>query len=109
MSLEYFGVNTYGAGDIKHASVVRAGKWVFATGLKATDAQGLIDAAVVRPGRPLDPPPRPQREAEFVFSKAHELLTAAGSSLAHIARVDQYYPHWSAVDPYHVARKQALG
>lgn len=59
--------------------------------------------------RPLDPPPRPQREAEFIFGKARELLTTAGGSLAHIARVDQYYPHWSAVDPYHVARKQALG
>jgi enamine deaminase RidA (YjgF/YER057c/UK114 family) len=26
-----------------------------------------------------------------------------------VVRVDQYYPHWSAVDPYHIARKAALG
>ncbi|MGE0523394.1 MAG: RidA family protein [Variibacter sp.] len=109
MPLEYFGVNTYGAGDIKHASAVRAGDWVFATGLRATDARGLIDPAVIGENRPLDPPPRPQREAALIFKKAGEFLTAAGSSLAHVARVDQYYPHWSAVDPYHVARKQALG
>jgi enamine deaminase RidA (YjgF/YER057c/UK114 family) len=35
-------------------------------------------------------------------------LEAAGSSLARVVRLDQYYPDPAAVDPYHVARKQAL-
>ncbi|MEO8143958.1 MAG: RidA family protein [Betaproteobacteria bacterium] len=89
--------------------MVRAGKWIFGTGLRATNAQGVIDPAVSKDGRPLDPPPRPQREAEHIFRNLGRALADAGSGLANVVRVDQYFPHWRAVDPYHVARKQALG
>ena len=42
MAIERFGVNTNGAGKVRHAPLVRAGKWIFATGLRATNEHGLI-------------------------------------------------------------------
>jgi enamine deaminase RidA (YjgF/YER057c/UK114 family) len=107
-SIERFGAAAYGAGDILHVPVVRAGNWVFATGLRATGATGLIDPGVLRDGRPLDAPPKAQREAHKIFERMGEQLAQAGSSLSRVARLDQYYPDPRAVDPYHVARKKAL-
>ena len=46
MAIERFGVNTYGSGKVRHAPLARAGKWVFATGLRATDESGLVVAGV---------------------------------------------------------------
>lgn len=109
MAIERYGVNSYGPGKVRHAPIVRAGKWIFGTGLRATNALGLIDPGVSRDDRPLDPPPRAQREAEFIFRRLGRELAAAGGALSSVIRVDQYFPHWRAVDPYHVARKQALG
>ena len=62
---------------------VRAGNWVFGTGLR-----GAASAQLFR-----------QMEAK---------LQAAGSSLSHVARLDQYYPDFSCVAPYQAARKQAF-
>jgi enamine deaminase RidA (YjgF/YER057c/UK114 family) len=108
MGIERYTVNDYGGGVV-HTPVVKAGHWVFATGLRATDASGRMDAAVVKAGRPLDPPPRAGREAAFIFRGLAEALGAAGSGLANVVRVDQYYPDWRSVDPYHRQRKAALG
>lgn len=109
MAIERYAVNSYGPEKIRHAPLVRAGKWIFGTGLRATNAQGLIDPGVSKDGRPLDPPPRAQREAEYIFRNLGRALAGAGSALTNVVRVDQYFPHWRFVDPYHVARKQALG
>lgn len=62
---------------------VRAGNWVFGTGLR-----GAASAELFR-----------QMEAK---------LQAAGSSLSRVARLDQYYPDFSCVPPYQAARKQAF-
>jgi enamine deaminase RidA (YjgF/YER057c/UK114 family) len=107
-SIERFGVTAYGGGDILHVPVVRAGNWVFGTGLRATLEDGLIDPAVLKAGRPLDAPPKAQREAQRIFERMRAKLEEAGSSMSRVARLDQYYPDPRAVDPYHVARKQAL-
>jgi len=64
--------------------VVRAGKWIFATGLRA---------------------PR----AESIFGNLGRALADAGGALSSVVRVDQYFPNRDTVDPYHVARKQAFG
>lgn len=109
MAVERFQAQRLGAGGVIHAPFAKSGSWVFATGVRATDASGHLDAGVVKEGRPLDPPPRAQREAAFVFRRLSEGLGAAGSSLAGVVRVDQYYPDWRSVDPYHAARREALG
>jgi enamine deaminase RidA (YjgF/YER057c/UK114 family) len=72
------------AAKIKHAPVVRAGKWIFATGLRA---------------------PR----AESIFGDLGRALADAGGALSSVVRVDQYFPKRDAVGPYHLARKQAFG
>jgi enamine deaminase RidA (YjgF/YER057c/UK114 family) len=63
---------------------VRAGNWVFGTGLRDADAQSL-------------------------FQRMSVQLQEAGSSLSRVARLDQYYPDARCVPPYHAARKQAFG
>jgi enamine deaminase RidA (YjgF/YER057c/UK114 family) len=109
MSIERFAVTRYGRGRIVHAPVVRAGQWVFATGIRAVGADGLIDPKVHDASRPYASPPKPQREAQFIFKRLKEVLAAAGSDVADLVRLDQYYPDWQSVDPYHIARKEALG
>jgi len=66
------------------AGFVRAGNWVFGTGLREADPTVL-------------------------FGKMDRELRKAGSSLARVARLDQYYPDAACVPPYHQARKQAFG
>jgi len=62
---------------------VRAGNWVFGTGLRGAASAEL-------------------------FGKMEAGLQAAGSSLSRVARLDQYYPDFSCVPPYQAARKQAF-
>jgi enamine deaminase RidA (YjgF/YER057c/UK114 family) len=72
------------AAKIKHVPVVRAGKWIFCTGLRAS-------------------------RAESIFGNLGRALADAGGALSSVVRVDQYYPNRDAVHPYHLARKQAFG
>jgi enamine deaminase RidA (YjgF/YER057c/UK114 family) len=62
---------------------VRAGNWVFGTGLRGGAAPAL-------------------------FERMEEQLRAAGSSLSRVARLDQYYSDVRCVAPYQAARKQAF-
>jgi enamine deaminase RidA (YjgF/YER057c/UK114 family) len=109
MTLERGKTAAYGpGGNIVHQPFVRAGKWVFGTGLRANRPDGLMDPAVVLPGHPLTTPPQAQREAGAIFAAMAAGLEGLGSGLGHVARLDQYYSDALHVDPYHVARKQAL-
>ena len=62
---------------------VRAGNWVFGTGLSGAASPDL-------------------------FQRMQAGLAAAGSSLSLVARLDQYYPDFACVPPYQAARKQAF-
>ena len=62
---------------------VRAGNWVFGTGLRGAASPAL-------------------------FRELEARLVAAGSSLSRVARLDQYYPDFPCVAPYQAARKQAF-
>ena len=62
---------------------VRAGNWIFGTGLRA-------------------------REPKAVFERMAVELAQAGSSMSRVARLDQYYPDARCVPPYHAARKEAF-
>lgn len=108
MTIQRLGTTRCGPGGLLHVPLVRAGRWIFGTGLRATGPDGRLDPQVLRPGRPLGVPPQAQREAEHVFRRAAQLLQQAGSSLERVVRVDQYYTDPASVDPYHVARKQAM-
>jgi len=108
MTVERFGITAYGNGDVVHAPFVRAGKWVFGTGLRAVLPDGRPDPAVLRPDRPLGVAPQAEREAEAIFERMGRSLAEAGSALARVVRLDQYYPDARNVDPYHAARKRAL-
>jgi enamine deaminase RidA (YjgF/YER057c/UK114 family) len=62
---------------------VRAGNWVFGTGLRGAASLEL-------------------------FRRMEAGLAAAGSSMSRVARLDQYYPDVSCVAPYQAARKRAF-
>jgi enamine deaminase RidA (YjgF/YER057c/UK114 family) len=106
--IERFGRQAYGDGDIIHVPYVRAGKWVFGTGLRATRPDGTLDPDVAREQRPFGVPPRAEREAAAIFTGMATALQQCGSAMGQVARLDQYYPDARHVDPYHVARKRAL-
>lgn len=62
---------------------VRAGPWIFGTGLRGDDPQ-------------------------LLFQRIKKELNEAGSSMSLVARLDQYYPDARCVAPYQAARKQAF-
>lgn len=63
---------------------VRAGGWVFGTGLRAADPQ-------------------------LLFQEMEKELNAAGSAMSLVARLDQYYPAADCVPAYQAARMRAFG
>lgn len=96
--------------DVSYAQGVKAGNWVFLTGHEATDFEtGLAPEVVGAPGFPLYGLPKHRREGELIMARFESLLRQAGTDLAHAVRLDQYYPTWKAVDPYHLARKARFG
>lgn len=107
MTITRYATRTYADGVV-HAPFVRAGRWVFGTGLRANRSDGVLDPEVTRPGRPLGVPPQAQREAAAIFCDMAVQLEAAGSALSRVARLDQFYPSPAFVDPYHEVRKTAL-
>ncbi len=109
MAIEKMALNRYGVGHKAHVPFVKAGRWVFANGIRALNEYGLLHPSVLRDERPLNAPPRAEREARFIYDILRDGLAAANSSLANVVRVDQYYPDWRTVDPYHSVRRQALG
>jgi enamine deaminase RidA (YjgF/YER057c/UK114 family) len=62
---------------------VRAGNWIFGTGMR-------------------------DRDPERLFHHLTAELNRFGSSMSLVARLDQYYPHVRCVAPYQAARKQAF-
>ena len=88
---------------------MRAGRWVFATGLNgAVPGQGL-PATVTGARNPLAGEPPCKREARALFANAGEVLGAAGLGFPDCVRIDQYYVGAHAVDPYHEVRREMFG
>jgi enamine deaminase RidA (YjgF/YER057c/UK114 family) len=108
MSVERVALAQYGTGRIVHAPILRAGRWVFATGIRAVAQNGLLHPQVFNENRPFESPPKPEREARLIFQRLKDGLQLAGSDISNMVRLDQYYPDWRAVDPYHVVRKDVL-
>ena len=96
--------------DIHFTPAVKAGNWVFLTGIEAVDyASGLAAQVRGNPDLPHHGLPKHRREGDYICARLSELLREAGTSFANAVRLDQYYPTWKAVDPYHLARHAAFG
>ena len=96
--------------DIHYAPAIKAGSWIFLTGIEAVDYGAGLHADVAgNPELPYHGLPKHQREGNFICARLSELLKEAGTTFTNTVRLDQYYPTWKAVDPYHLSRRAAFG
>ncbi len=93
----------------RYARGVRAGGWVFASGVMATDDAGRLAPQVAANPRPLSGLPRWHTEAALMYARAAEVLKAGGSDFANAVRTDQYFPDWRAVPFLHQVRREFCG
>jgi enamine deaminase RidA (YjgF/YER057c/UK114 family) len=97
--------------DVPHtrhrwARGVRAGRWLFATGLSATDYVHALAPEVLQSGHPFDGPSKAHREARRLFHNLDEVLSAGGTTRSNVVRIDQYYTSPNVVDAYHQTRRE---
>jgi enamine deaminase RidA (YjgF/YER057c/UK114 family) len=92
----------------RHARGMRAGRWIFATGLSGSDDANGLAPEVVQAAHPLNGPPAAKREAQRLFGNLRDVLAAGGAGLADVVRLDQYYTTPAAVPPYHETRTEAF-
>ena len=110
MTIRILASDTLPYTPLSHAVCVSAGPWVFLNGLEATDGSQRLDSQVAgEPALPLHGLPRHRREGDFIAQRLKTLLDGAGTSFQNTVRLDQYYPTWQAVNPYHRARRAAFG
>jgi enamine deaminase RidA (YjgF/YER057c/UK114 family) len=94
---------------VRLARGVRAGRWVFASGVMAFGADGGLAPQVDSNPRPLSGLPRWHVEAARLYQCAVEILAEGGSDLAHAVRTDQFFPDWRAVPFLHQVRRDYCG
>src|SRR6202040_528448 len=97
-----------GAGRIRFAQGVKAGRWVFATGLMAQDFVNGIAPDVLAERAPHAGLPKREKEALRIFENLDAVLRAAGTDRASLVRTDQYYTTVKAVPPYQQVRREFL-
>jgi reactive intermediate/imine deaminase len=92
------------------APAVKAGPWVFVSGQLATDySRGLPESVRPNPDLPLHGREHPLiLEAEWIFDRLEDVLSAAGSGLDLAVRVDQFPRAREVIDPYHVVRRERV-
>lgn len=83
------------------APVVRAGSWVFISGLMPRD---LGDGARPRSGEPAA-----LRQARSAWREAAETLAGSGADVGRIVRCDQFFADWRTVPFFHQARREICG
>ena len=79
-----------GPGKIKFAQGMKAGRWVFATGVMAQDFKNGIAPDVLAESAPHAGVPKREKEALRIFENIDAVLTAAGTDRANLVRTDQY-------------------
>src|SRR3954447_640750 len=97
-----------GPGNIKFAQGMKAGRWVFATGLMAQDFTSGIAPDVLAEHAPHAGLPKREKEAQRIFENLDAVLHAAGTDRSNLVRTDQYYTTVKAVPPYQQVRRQHL-
>ena len=91
-----------------YSHAVRAGDFLFPSGLMATDfVNGIAPEARIKPGRPLDI--RPVKEqTRYIYKTLKRVMEAAGSSLDHIVRLDQFTLNRDTATDYLEGRNEFL-
>ncbi len=97
-----------GSGKVKFAQGIKAGRWVFATGLMAQDFLSGIAPSVMAEHAPHAGRPKREKEAARIFENLDAVLRAAGTDPSNLVRTDQYYTTVKAVPPYQQVRREAL-
>jgi enamine deaminase RidA (YjgF/YER057c/UK114 family) len=97
-----------GHGRIKFAQGVKAGRWVFATGLMGQDFINGIAPDVLAPHAPHAGLPKREKEAARIFANLDAVLRAGGTDRNNLVRTDQYYTTVKAVPPYQQVRREFL-
>jgi enamine deaminase RidA (YjgF/YER057c/UK114 family) len=98
-----------GAGKVKFAQGMKAGRWVFATGLMAQDFASGIAPDVLAERTPHAGLPKREKEALRIFENLDAVLRSAGTDRGNLVRTDQYYTTVKAVPPYQQVRREFLG
>jgi enamine deaminase RidA (YjgF/YER057c/UK114 family) len=97
-----------GPGKVKFAQGVKAGRWVFATGLMAQDFINGIAPDVLAERTPHAGLPKREKEALRIFENLDAVLRSAGTDRSNLVRTDQYYTTVKAVPPYQQVRREFL-
>ncbi|MFY9841111.1 MAG: RidA family protein [Xanthobacteraceae bacterium] len=97
-----------GPGKIKFAQGIKAGRWVFATGVMAQDFINGIAPDVLAERAPHAGIPKREKEALRIFENLDAVLRAAGTDRSNLVRTDQYYTTVKAVPPYQQIRREFL-
>ena len=97
-----------GPGKVKFAQGIKAGRWVFATGLMAQDFANGIAPDVLAERAPHAGRPKREKEAARIFENLDAVLRAAGTDRTNLVRTDQYYTTVKAVPPYQQVRREVL-
>jgi enamine deaminase RidA (YjgF/YER057c/UK114 family) len=97
-----------GAGKVRFAQGMKAGAWVFATGVMAQDFKNGIAPEVLAERAPHAGLPKREKEAQRIFENIDAVLRAAGTERTNLVRTDQYYTTVEAVPPYQQTRRQFL-
>src|SRR5215831_13298374 len=97
-----------GPGKVKFAQGMKAGSWVFATGVMAQDFKTGIAPDVLAERAPHAGLPKREKEAQRVFENIDAVLRSAGTDRTNLVRTDQYYTTVKAVPAYQQTRRQFL-
>ena len=97
-----------GAGKVKFAQGIKAGRWVFATGVMAQDFITGIAPDVLAERLPHGGLPKREKEALRIFENVDAVLRAAGTDRSNLVRTDQYYTTVKAVPAYQQVRREFL-
>ena len=91
-----------------YSHAVRAGDFLFPSGLMATDfINGIAPEARIKPGRPLDVRPVKQ-QTRYIYKTLKRVMEAGGSSLEHIVRLDQFTLNRESATDYLEGRNEFL-
>ena len=97
-----------GPGKVKFAQGMKAGRWVFATGVMAQDFKNGMAPDVLAERTPHGGRPKREKEALRIYENIDAVLRAAGTDRTNLVRTDQYYTTVKAVPPYQQVRREFL-